>query len=253
LTELMEPQEYEKSYKLENCHWWFIGRRSLVASLVRRFAPETSGPVLDVGCGTGGNLSFLARYGPGVGIDLIAQALNYCHQRQLCNIARASALQLPFADGVFGLVTAFDVLYHEAVCDDLAALRECYRVCRPGGKFLMTDSAFPFLYSHHDVVCHGARRYTAGALRAKVQATGFRVLKLSYSNVFSFPFIAGVRLFGRVTGWRPLANGSDLRREPFLLNELLTRLYRIEATLQPWMSFPFGCSVVCLAAKEGAG
>jgi ubiquinone/menaquinone biosynthesis C-methylase UbiE len=245
----MELEEFEKSYELEDSHWWFVGRRSLTASLVQHLAPETSGPVLDVGCGTGGNLLFLARYGPGTGIDLSFQAFDYCHRRGLCNLAQASVLQLPFADNVFGLVTAFDVLYHEAVGDDLAALRECYRICRPGGKFLMTDSAFPFLRSHHDVVYHGARRYTVRTLRGRVEAAGFRVLKLSYCNSFLFPFVVGVRLFGRMTGWRPLANGSDLRREPLLLNELLTWLYKVEAALQPWIPFPFGSSVVCLAGK----
>lgn len=246
----MEPKEYEKSYELEDYHWWFVGRRSLADSLVRHFAPETSGPVLDVGCGTGGNLLFLARYGPGVGIDLSSRALDCCRRRGLGNVVRATVLQLPFADNSFGLVTAFDVLYHAAVYDDLVALRECHRLCRPGGKFLMTDSAFPFLHSQHDVVYHGARRYTVKSLRAKVEAAGFRVLRISYSNAFLFPAVACVRLIGSATGWRPLANGSDLRREPTLVNEILTRMYRLEAALQPWMTFPFGSSVVCLAAKE---
>jgi hypothetical protein len=35
-----------------------------------------------------------------------------------------------------------------------------------------------------------------------------------------------------------------------LLNELLTRLYKIEASLHPWIPFPFGSSVVCLAGKD---
>jgi ubiquinone/menaquinone biosynthesis C-methylase UbiE len=245
----VEPEEYEKTYTLEDFHWWFVGRRSLAEALLAHSAYPISGPVLDVGCGTGGNLKFLTRYGWAVGIDLCSQALCHCHERGLDTIAQASVMQLPFADNVFGTITSFDVLYHEEVRDDLAALREFYRVCRSGGSLLITDSALPFLRSQHDVAYHGARRYMAGELRAKVETAGFYPIKVSYSNAFVFPLIAAVRLMRRLTRWQPFGDGSDLRQQSPLVNSILTMVYQCEASLQPWISFPLGSSVVCLARK----
>ena len=69
--------------------------------------------ILDVGCGTGGMLSWLSRYakdGKVMGIDLVQTALAFCRERGHEDLGQASATQLPFADSVFDLVTSFDVL-----------------------------------------------------------------------------------------------------------------------------------------------
>lgn len=101
--------------------------------------PLPSGPALDVGCGAGPGLRYLASRGrAAVGIDpslyALQQAQPLLGSAQLVQIAAAPVF--PFADGVFGLVVANEVVEH--VPDGVDFLRECWRVLRPGGMVLLT-------------------------------------------------------------------------------------------------------------------
>ena len=64
----METQVFTEHFDLENTHWWFRSKRTMVLSLLRRYG-ALQGPGLDVGCGAGGTLEVLARHGAWVGVD----------------------------------------------------------------------------------------------------------------------------------------------------------------------------------------
>ncbi|MGQ9627780.1 MAG: class I SAM-dependent methyltransferase [Anaerolineae bacterium] len=232
-------------YELEDSYWWFVGKRRIARNLLDGLRLPGQGPILDVGCGTGAMMQFLARYGQVHGLDISETALHFCRKRKLSNICQASILHLPFADRTFSLITAFDVLYHKQVEDDIAALRELNRVSQSGGYLLVTDSAFKFLWSEHDVATHARQRYTLGELKEKLERAGFRLEKGSYANALLFPVVFIMRKFPikAVEGY------SDLRPINPYLNRVLTAIYGFEASLMRRISFPFGTSVVCLARK----
>jgi SAM-dependent methyltransferase len=122
-------------------------------------------PSLDVGCGRGAVLlKVTARkmalklkgkeVAPAYGTDIFASSLQTGNSPRstYLNVAAAGALdfvvlhtadiheRLPFADGVFGLVTSCLVLHHAK--DTPArryAFREIARVCAPGGVLLVVD------------------------------------------------------------------------------------------------------------------
>jgi SAM-dependent methyltransferase len=74
----MLREGYEVTSAYEANHWWFRSRRRLFLSQVARAAKEIGRPnlrILDYGCGTGFNLSFLAEYGSVVGADVADLAL----------------------------------------------------------------------------------------------------------------------------------------------------------------------------------
>jgi len=234
-------------YELEDSYWWFVGRRRLAASLIEQWMPsELVGPILDVGCGTGGNLAFLARWGRGVGIDLSPLALDFARRRRLPWLARASGLALPYASSTFSLVTAFDVLYHRWVTDDERVTRECYRVLRPGGWLLLTDSALSGLWSRHDEIYYARHRYALGEIRQKLCGAGFMLRKLSYTNALLLPVAATIRFLAR---WLPFADEVDLRPLPGWLNRALTGVLSLEAVWLRQGTFPIGSSLICLAQK----
>jgi SAM-dependent methyltransferase len=246
----VEREEYGRMYALEDSYWWFVGKRRIAEALIRQHVPEPGGlAILDVGCGTGGFLNhWRGESRSTAGLDFSEVALEFARQRHLDRLTQGSASTLPYADGSFDLVTALDLLYHRWVADDVGVLRECWRVLRPGGWLLVTDSAFQFLYGKHDVRFWGQRRYTTGALRARVEAAGLTILKLSYANSLFFPAVVAVRLWSRAFGTGS-AGDSLLRPLPRWLNGLLTGLYTLEAGGLRWLSYPFGSSVVCLARK----
>ncbi len=247
----MERSEYESMYELEDIHWWFVGRQRLALTLVEQwitFNPDAR--ILDVGCGTGGNVQALSRYGKSTGLDISPIALDFARRRQLPRLLQGSGLALPYADNSFDLVTIFDVLYHRWITDDTQALQELYRVLRPNGWLLITDSALPILWSSHDEVYFARQRYTLRDLRAKLSLVGFQQRVCSYANMLLLPIFLFVRL---TMDWLPLANNIDQQGTfPGWLNRLLTFIRSLEAIwLRLGGALPIGSSLIVLSQKPG--
>ena len=60
----MDPEEYASIYRLEQTHWWYVGMRRIALMLLEAYLPGKHGlKVLDAGCGTGGMMLALERYG----------------------------------------------------------------------------------------------------------------------------------------------------------------------------------------------
>jgi len=244
----MERAEYEVMAAVEARHWWYGGMRSIAATLLDPlYRYRRNLRILDAGCGTGGNAVFLQRYGSVVGIDIAPEAIAYGAEHLPAELARASVLDLPFADRSFDLVTSFDVLYHRAVPDEGAALREVRRVLAPLGRLLIRLPAYEFLRSKHDRAVHTRRRYTQGDVRRLLSEAGFYVERCSYVNALLFPLPLAQRLVERAAPAAERAD-SDLTLPPAPLNGALRWPMALEsAWLAAGGSFPFGLSIVALA------
>jgi ubiquinone/menaquinone biosynthesis C-methylase UbiE len=132
LPQEMQQHTYSIMYRVEETHWWFVGRRRIISSFVQQIAErlKTSRPhILDVGCGTGANLELLSQFGEAEGVDVSSEALAFCRARGLQSVREGEAEKLPYEDNNFDLVTGLDVVEH--LDDDLAGLREMRRVLRP--------------------------------------------------------------------------------------------------------------------------
>lgn len=96
--------------------------------------------VLDAGCGTGYGSALLARAGGDVlGIDLAADATSYArvhYSGPHVGLAQGDSAQLPFADGSFGLVVAFEVIEHLENWQGLLA--ESRRALNDGGHLVVS-------------------------------------------------------------------------------------------------------------------
>jgi SAM-dependent methyltransferase len=243
----MEPDYFERLYAVEERHWWHASRRDLVADQIRIRYPEYSGlRVLDVGCGTGRMLAELRCFGSAYGIDLADEPLSFCRDRGVADVMKASVLELPFEGGCCDIITALDVLEH--IEDDRAALRECLRVLRPGGRLFAFVPAYQWLWSLQDDVSHHFRRYTRTTLRSPVVSAGFDIERLTYINMFLLPVIASGRLWLRVLlRFRHIEDENRLH--PNWANGLLRSIFMSEAALLRRWDLPMGASILCIAKR----
>ncbi len=250
LPRQMQPQSYALMAEIEETHWWFVGRRRIIASFVERAlagwpADRARPRILDVGCGTGANLKMLAQFGQVEGVDLSEEALTFCRARGFINVRHGAVEQLPYEDSAFDLVTALDVIEH--LDDDVAGLREMRRVLRPGGRALLFVPAFEFLWGVQDEVGHHRRRYRLPQLRRAVCEAGFAVERATYANfTFFAPILLG-RALMRITPWQP---ASENEINISALNGLLGCLLGTERFWLRSRNFPFGVSALCVARRS---
>ncbi len=102
--------------------------------------------VLDVGCGPGLLAAAFARQVRHViGIDLTPAMLDRARQLQqeqrLSNISwqQGDVSNLPYGKGEFSIVSSRFVFHH--LLEPLTVLKEMRRVCRPGGRIVVADTA----------------------------------------------------------------------------------------------------------------
>lgn len=237
----MERQIYQQMRRVEDRHWWFVGRRRIVAAVIQSLSLPQPARILDAGCGTGGSLALLRRYGRVEGLEMDTMARELANERQLGEILPGHLPDaLPFAEQSFDLIVLLDVLEHTA--DDAASLAALARLLKPGGSIVLTVPAFAFLWGPHDRAHHHRRRYRAATLQATAQRAGLELSYLSYFNSWLFPLITPIRLLQRLLP--SLEGGLDLPPAP--INVLLTRLFSSEGWFIPRWRLPFGVSLLAV-------
>jgi SAM-dependent methyltransferase len=243
----MQQHTYSIMYEVEGKHWWFAGRRRIIAEFVEgvcRDMGKLRPQILDVGCGTGANLQMLSQFGAAEGVDVSSEALDFCRARGLAEVKQGAAESLPFADASFDLVTGLDVVEH--LDDDIAGLSEMRRVLRPDGRAVLFVPAFMFLWGVQDDISHHRRRYTLTELTQRLGDAGLTVERASYANITFFAPILFGRVLMRLTGLRP---ASENNITIGALNGLLGRILGAESWWLRRMNFPFGVSIICVAKK----
>ncbi len=244
----LRSEAYGSIYSKEEGHWWFRNRRAVLRGLLRELPLGPESRILDVGCGTGGNLEFLSAYGRAEGCDCAPEALEYCSRRGFHRTRLADACELPYPDGRFDLVTCLDVLEHVRL--DSLAFSELARVTGTGGCVLVTLPAGPRLYSSFDCLCGHLRRYTERDLRAMAAANRLEVLRLSRYAALAHPLIVYYMRRGDFVRGRGRFRQQMETSLPGA-NAALSLLGLAEARLVRRFDFPWGSSMVALMRKRG--
>jgi len=247
LPKEMQPHHYPLVYQVEETHWWYVGRRRIIACLVEKICATLNNPtprILDVGCGTGANLKTLADFGRAEGVDVSPQAVEFCHERGLDSVKLGAIEHLPYESASFELVTALDVIEH--LDDDVAGLREIRRVLRRDGRLLVFVPAFMFLWGVQDEVSNHRRRYTLPRLLRAVEEAEFSVEWASYANI---SFFLPVFLVRSIMRWLGLHAATEYGINISLLNGPFSSLFAAERFILKAGRLPFGVSAVCIARR----
>lgn len=211
--------------------------------------------ILDVACGTGFPLFELAQmHGAScqvTGIDNWKQAVERARLKANAyrcpnvQILEADATQLPFEDGTFDLIVSN--LGVNNFTDPGAALAECFRVAKPGGRLVLTTNTTGHMSEFYEVFrqtllelqnlaylerlqAHEAHRGTKESLSDMLQAAEFRVAKIREDR-FHFRYLDGsaffnhfLTQFGFLDGWRRVIDQEDEERVFALLEDRLNQI-----------------------------
>ncbi len=255
----MKQRLYSQLAEIEDIHWAFVHRRNLVDGLLSKLNINKFSKGLDIGCGTGGNLKFLEKYCCSVtGLDISGVALDLARIKCKDNkfvCGDANYLANIFSPKSFGLVSIFNVLYHEWIKDDLNVLVQCNKVLIPGGILVVTEPAFNFLMRKHDYQAMGKRRYNLSLFRKMLSDSGFTVLFATYYNVLSFvPALILAFLNIMISNQKNSVPENDYVKELQIpmdnINNLVSFLMNIETkAIKILPKLPIGVTLLCIARK----
>lgn len=242
----MDRNVYLRMSEQDSEHWWFVARRQILADQIAALNIGSGARVLEAGCGPGGNLEMLSRFGDLAAFELDAEARVLASERSGIDvIAGALPDEIAYPAETFDLVAAFDVVEH--IERDQESVRSMAELLRPGGRLMISVPAYQWLWSKHDERHHHWRRYTRQEIEALIISAGLRIEKSSHFNTLLFPMILLVRLYKNLLG---ITDRPDDRTPGPFMNGLLRRIFAAERFWLRHGSFPMGVSILCIATKD---
>lgn len=242
----MDKAAYARMGEQEEAHWWFAARREIIDRLISQHCNLPENPtLLEAGCGTGGNLSLLRKFGALDAFEFDTDSRMTAQAKSGMEIPfGALPDDVPFGDRRYDLIVLLDVLEHIEM--DEASLAALGNMLAPQGRILITVPAMPWLWSKHDDVHHHFRRYTRKSLREVAEKAGFRVRNTSYFNFFLFPLAVAKRTLDKLTG----SDSADDAIPGAWLNAQLFRVFRQERHLVGRVPLPWGLSLFAILEKQ---
>jgi SAM-dependent methyltransferase len=241
----MESVVYQRMADHEETHWWFRGRRAILERLLYGLRLPQGARILEVGCGTGGNLAMLRKFGMVDALEFDEHARRIAERKGGMPVGYfelPSRLDAP--DRSYDLVALLDVLEH--VGDDVEALRGVAMKLREGGQVLVTVPAYPFLWSSHDEVHHHYRRYTRATLRKVVADAGLAIDVIGSFNFLLLPAALVQRLGQRLFRWTI----ADEEIPTPKVNRLLGAIFQFESHVVGRVRLPAGLSIFAIAGTQ---
>lgn len=244
----MNPAAYLEMAETESIHWWYAGRRAILSSIIKTLNLPAGSEILEIGCGTGGNLQMLANFGTVSAVEMDETALEIASKKTNNRYdIRAGYCpdKIPFKDRSFDLIFMSDVLEH--IEHDTEAMVAVRQLLKKNGTVILTVPAYQWLYGTHDIFLHHKRRYTASHLRTVISSAGFRSARISYMNTLLFPIAVMVRIKDRLF---KSASASGTQVPQALINRIFSFLFSAERFFLKQFNFPFGVSLLCILSRS---
>lgn len=213
--------------------------RNYRRAIVSVFGPFACGDTLEVGCGIGQFTQDLQKFSPGAKITGLepdpAFHPKFRHNNPDIPLLKGTAQNVA---GQWDCIVSVNVLEH--IKDDLREIQTYKLLLRNGGHLCLFVPARQEIYSLVDAKFGHHRRYSRRELQSKLEAGGFRVLKLQYFNPIGyFTWLVACKL---------------LRRQSFSLGsiKLFDRwILPVSLATGRLLGNPIGQSLILVATKQG--
>ena len=171
----MDDIVYRDMIKQEKEHWWFNARREILDVVLSTLKLPKNTNILEIGCGTGGNIEMLQKYGNVKAVEMDVFALEYAQKTGAEVRQGYMPNKFPYKEK-FDLICIFDVLEH--IEEDEETLSVIYKHLQLDGKLIITVPAYQWLYGSHDKLLHHRRRYTIKELIHKCKKNNFKIMRI---------------------------------------------------------------------------
>lgn len=240
----MEDIVYQDMIHQEKNHWWFKARREILKSYISRLNTAKNISILEIGCGTGGNLTMLQSFGTVKAVEMDSFAISYAKSTGVTIEKGSLPTSFPYKEK-FDLICMFDVLEH--IEQDEETLKLLYNFLTPKGKIIITVPAHQWLYGSHDKMLHHKRRYSKKELKDKLTHSHFKIENISYFNTLLFPLV----LIARIVDIIKCSNKSIGYTTPNkFLNTIFYSVFRFEKYMLTLINLPYGTSLITTASKN---
>ncbi len=207
--------------------------------------------IIELGCGTGGNLKYLFKdFNQVSGVEI--DKLSFQIAKSSCSSSKIFKMNINDLSKIkkkFQLVAILDVLYHKSIINPKLILNQASNLNEGNGYLLISEPAFTFLNGNHSKSVGEKRRFHKKELEDLIIKSNYNIVFSSYWGITIF-----LILFLKRCIVEPLINkkesgsSTDLIKIP-IVNELLYFIMLIENKLINYFKYPFGSSIVILAKK----
>ncbi|MDH6154051.1 SAM-dependent methyltransferase [Polynucleobacter sphagniphilus] len=239
----MKQIAFKEMSTLENQHWWFVSRRLIIFKFLESINIKKNANILEIGCGTGGNLNMLSNFGNVSGMEMNEEAKKFAEEvhKNKYEVRLGSSPHNITYDEVekFELCCLFDVLEH--IEEDTQTLECLKRILKPNGIIVITVPAYQWLFGPHDLILEHKRRYTKKELIEKSNKAGLELIRSSYFNTLLFPAILFFRIIEKVNGDQ---KSTVMDRPNKIINNLLKAIFSLEYRVLKKYNLPYGASII---------
>ncbi|PWK28308.1 methyltransferase family protein [Arcicella aurantiaca] len=248
-------EEFRMMFEAEEKLWWYrILHEKISAEIQSKFGQNKDITILDIGCGTGGLLTFLRtnQYANIQGIDYSDYSIHFSKSRNL-NVQKMSIddLNTHFQNQQFDVIICNDVFYCLDKTQITNALQNIANLIKPNGIFLSNNNAFPIFYGTHDIAVGGKWRFTLTDFQDFLSKSPLKIHYHSYWTWLLSPLVLAIRLSQQLQLKLGLIDTqklvSDVSVPPHWLNEFFYKIVKTEEKILK-RGF-FGSSLFLTATK----
>lgn len=235
-------------------HYIDIASRGNSLSRLRKWVKGERPVIMDIGCSSGFLLRDIRKEFPQaqvVGADYVPAPLHkLARAHPDWPLIQFDLTTSPLPDACLDAASLANVLEH--IGDDVAAVRQVYRMLRPGGVAVIEVPAGPHLFDVYDKQLMHFRRYSRKSLNGLLAGVGFEVHDESHIGFFVYPAFALIKK--RNKKYLSLSDEEQLQIVEGSINiargnPAMDVIMSMEEALRYKIPFPFGIRCVAVGRK----